>query len=237
MKILCFFPVSNGEFYSGGERQFIEISKVWKNMGNKIYIVTTDKGKLLCEKFGLKAEFHTFNPVHIKVAGLEEFLTVRRMVKTIPKENFDFIYCPGEPFSYVLASTIAKKKLKTPLVGSINLLNPEDTNIIISIKQALAYTEARRGIKYLRTVHERLIFCFKKHLRKVLVRKMDIIFSVSIYIKNLLTKMGFDKRRVYPVHIGVDYSFIKATARKFKTIRNLTHASLEASYRERALLT
>lgn len=216
MKILCFFPAGDEESYSGGERQFIEISKVWKNMGNEIHIVSNNKARLLCEKFGLKADFHIFNPVRINVAGLEEFLVVKRMIDAIPRDNFDFIYCPGEPFSYVLASVIAKNKLRIPLVGSVNLLSLEDTSILTSIKQALVYSEARRGVKYFTTVHERLIFCFKKHIRNFLIRKMDIIFSVSLYIKNLLAKMGIDKRRIYPLHVGVNFSFIHATAQKFK---------------------
>ncbi|MEM3696425.1 MAG: glycosyltransferase family 4 protein [Candidatus Bathyarchaeia archaeon] len=216
MKILCFFPVGDGESYSGGERQFIEISKIWKNMGNEIHLVANNKAKLLCEKFGLKAKFHIFNLARINLAGLEDFLTVKRMVDTIPKEKFDFIYCPGEPFPYVLASVMAKHRLRIPLVGSVNLLNPEDTSILTSIRQALVYSEARRGIKYFTTVHERLIFCFKKHVRNFLVKKMDIIFSVSHYIKDLLIKMGIEKRRIYPVHIGVNFSFIQAVAQKFK---------------------
>jgi|Deesub1362A_J573_1020465.scaffolds.fasta_scaffold00439_24 glycosyltransferase involved in cell wall biosynthesis len=219
MKILCFFPIYRASgtknAYSGGERQFVEICKVWKALGNEIHIVGTIYTKRLCEKFGLKAHIHIFTPVHVRLAGLEEFLNVKKMLDAAPKYRFNLICCPGEPFSYVLSSVLAKKNLKVSLMGNVNLMNPEDLNILSSLKETLTYTEARGGVKFFTTIHERVIFCFKKHLRNLLVKKMDVIFSVSRYIKRLLIKMGIDEKRIYVVRVGVNYFYIRSIVQKF----------------------
>ncbi|MEM3829340.1 MAG: glycosyltransferase family 4 protein [Conexivisphaerales archaeon] len=45
-------------------------------------------------------------------------------------------------------------------------------------------------------------------------KKMDIIFSVSSYIKKLLIKLGVDERRIFIINVGVDYLLVRKVAAK-----------------------
>jgi len=214
MKILCFFPIFRSvkakATFLGAERQFAEICKRWVKLGNEVHIVGTNYAKKLCEKFGLKVEAYTSEPTVLKLVGLEDYVNIRKMCKTIPNGRFDFIYCPSEPFEYVFPSVIAKKQLKTRVVGSVNLFHPDDVSMWSSFKNALAYAGYRGGIAHLKSIPRRLLFAFKKNTRTLLLKKMDLIFTVSEYIKNLLVKVGIDEERIYPVSSGIDYNYIRS---------------------------
>ena len=213
LRILCLFLADSYESYTGGERQFIEICKIWKRLGNEIHIIANTLGIMLCKRFGLTAKFYALKEPSVKIAGLEDFVVVREMLNRVPDVNFDFIYCPEERFPYILASVILKRKIKVPLICSVNLLSPEDTGIASSLKQVFAYSEARTGVKYVWAIPGRFLFFFKKMLRNFFfLKKMDIIFSVSPFIKKLLVKLGIDERRLFVVNVGVDRSLIQKIA-------------------------
>jgi len=220
MRILCFFPIfrpAKAELvYDGGERQFIEICKRWIKLGNEVHIIESNYARRLCEKYGLKVFTYTFEPTRFNLGELKDFLNIRKMIKMIPKQDFDFIYCPGEPFPYVIASVIAKKKLGIPLIGSINLFHPDDVSIFSSFRQTLAYTETRAGIAYFKDLPKRFFFTLKKCNRNFLIKKMSAIFTVSSYIKKLLVKMGVDEERIYPVAASVDFDYIQSISAKEK---------------------
>lgn len=212
------FLAGSSEFYTGGERQFIEICKVWRKSGNEICIIADNVTVALCKKFGLTANFHLFKKARFKIGGLEDFITAINMLNAIPNFSFDFIYCPEEKFLCVLASVALKKKFKAPLICGVNLLSPEDTGITSSLKQVFACSEARSGTIYIGDVPGRLFFFFKKMLRNFLLfKKVDLIFSVSPHIKKLLIKLGVNERRIFVINVGVDYSLVRKIATKTST--------------------
>ncbi|MEM0057357.1 MAG: glycosyltransferase family 4 protein [Candidatus Bathyarchaeia archaeon] len=215
MRVLCFLSVSSHESYTGGERQFVEICKVWRRLGNEVHVITDASTVMFCKRFGLTATFHVFRKPQLRIFGLEDFVMVMRMLKAVPSIKFDFIYCPEEKFPHVLASVILKKKTKIPVVCNINLLGPEDTTIASSLKQVFTYLEARNGILYLKAIPGRLFFFTKKMLRNFLfLRKMDVVFSVSPYIKKLLVKLGVDEQRIFVITVGVDRPFVQRIVAK-----------------------
>jgi len=128
--------------------------------------------------------------------GFDEILNLRRMCSLIPKENFDFIYCPNESFEYVFPSVIAKKLLSCPLVVSVNLLHPMDVSVISSLRLALEYSYYRGLEQYLKSIPERLRFTLKENLRIKLLRKADLIFAISSHVQGLLLKAGIEKKNL-----------------------------------------
>jgi len=215
MKILCIFPVlrhANSELtFTGAERQFIEICKRWIKFGSNVDIIGTHFSIKLCKAFGLEAEeTYKCKPTFLKFAGIESFIDLHKICKLIPPKRYDFIYCPNEPFEYVVCSVIAKRKLKLPLVASVNLYHPRDVKMWESFKMAIEYAPYRGIRVHLKSVPQKLLFAFKKGIRTSLLKKADLIFAISKYVKNLLLKVGIDKRRIYETSSGIAYNEIRS---------------------------
>ena len=215
MKILCFFPIfrpSNARLeYLGGERQFVEICKRWVSWGHELHVVGTEYSIRLCREFGFKLySCYSFEPSPKLAMGFDEILNLRRMCGLIPRENFDFIYCPNESFEYVFPSVIAKKLLNCPLVVSVNLLHPMDISFISSLRLALEYSYYRGIEQYLKSIPERLRFTLKKNLRINFLRKADLIFAISRHVQGLLLKAGIDRERIYFTSSGIDVAQISS---------------------------
>ncbi|MCD6457282.1 MAG: glycosyltransferase family 4 protein [Thermoproteales archaeon] len=215
MKILAIFPfarpISNEITYGGGEKRFIEIIRRWSELGNKVNVITSITGKKLLRKFELKIPALSYTPI-ILPAGVEDFLNIKRMLKKIPNENYDFIYCSGEPFVPVITSILAKKRLKVPVVASINLFNENETKFTSSFKMTFypERTSDMLGKSYFKSIPRRLLLFLKINLRNLFLKKVDLIFSVTSYLKQLLTKLGIDEERIYTVGGGIDYSLIES---------------------------
>ena len=217
MRILCLFPVlrhANAELtFTGAERQFIEICKRWIELGSDVDIVGTYFSIKLCETFGLKAdETYACEPTFFRFIGAESFVDIHKICKLIPSKKYDFIYCPNEPFEYVACSVIAKKKLKLPLIASVNLFHPRDVTVWETVKMAIEYAPYR-GVKvHLKSIPQRLLFAFKKRVRVSFLKKADLIFAISKYVKDLLLKVGIDKGRIYETSSGIAYYDIRNIA-------------------------
>jgi len=215
LRVLCFFPIfrpSNAHLeYLGAERQFVEICKRWVSWGYELHVVGTEYSIRLCREFDFKPYSSiSFEPLPKLAMGFDEILNLQRMCNLIPKENFDFIYCPNESFDYVFPSVIAKKLLSCPLVVSVNLLHPMDINFISSLKLALEYSYYRGIGQYLKSIPDRLRFAFKKILRINLLKKADLIFAISRHVQGLLLKAGIDEKRVYLTSSGIDVAQISS---------------------------
>jgi glycosyltransferase involved in cell wall biosynthesis len=143
-------------------------------------------------------------------AGLDEVLNLRRICSLIPKGDFDFIYCPNESFEYVFPSVTAKRLLDRPLVVSVNLLHPMDIKFTWSLKLAFEYSHYRGIKQHLKSIPERLRFTLKKSLRINLLRKADLIFAVSRYIRGLLIRAAIDEKRIHLTTSGVDLARISS---------------------------
>jgi len=92
----------------------------------------------------------------------------------------------------------------------VNLFHPNDVKLMASLRMALEHTTYRGLLVYFKSLPDRLIFVFKKKLRTVLLRKADLIFAVSRFVKKLLIDVGIDEHRVYSTSSGIDYKSIIA---------------------------
>ena len=61
-----------------------------------------------------------------------------------------------------------------------------------------------------RRVGRSMMITSKLYLRNLFLRKVDLIFSVSNYIKKLLKEMGIIDERIHPVGSGIDYDYIQS---------------------------
>lgn len=147
----------------------------------------------LANIFKSKIIVHYYQPLVPPPKALVDLLNVRRMIKTLPRISFDFIYCPYELFEWIFASVILKNKLKIPLVTSINLFEPHEIS-----------TFPFYMLRY------------KTFFRNLFLKKSDLIFCVSSEIKNSLIKLGIDKRRLFVVGSGVDIDKIKSVSSQEK---------------------
>ncbi len=213
MKILSILAiqrqVGSGLFFSGGDRRFFEIAKRWIRFGNEIQIVGSEYAFDLSKEFGLLTKTYTYKPSFAK-GRISDFINVRKMIRKIPLQKFDFIYCPSELFLPVTVSALTKAKLKIPLAVSVNLLDPHEIGIFPLLQNAFfpVYNHRR---PFPRDLWKIFVSTIKGYTRNLFMKRADLIFSVSSYTKRLLEKMGMKEERVFPVGGGgVDHDAIRS---------------------------
>ena len=199
LKILTFLP-HHGSAISGGERSFFEILKRWANWGNQIHIVTTKEGYSLFRRQRLKFFPHIYEFPET-VSALSWYRCVERAIRKIPHHKFDFVYS-NEPFTSVIPAFIAKNKTKAPLVVVFKSLEAHEgstTSIYRSYR-----THAHR------TILGSAIDSTCVSLRNMLAKRADLLLVVSSYYKELLTKMGIERKRIYAIKHGVNFTHISS---------------------------
>lgn len=175
--------------FTGGERQFFEVTKKWINFGHRVTIIGSRYTKYLADFFGSKVIVNIYEPLKPPPKSWADLINIRRMIRRISGEPFDFIYCPYELFEWVVASVLIKKKLKNPLVTSINLFEPHEISTFPFF-----------------------ILRYKTFLRNLFLKKSDLIFCASGDIKRSLIKLGINASRLFPIGSGINIDEIKAVA-------------------------
>lgn len=215
IRILSFYPSPpESEGFSGGIRRFFEIVGRWISLGNEIYLVGHGDICKLESVFRTKIHVKSYKFFRLGV-GLGNFINVRRMLREIPEEHFDLVYCPGEEYIQLLVSIFARKKLRVPLVGCVNALDKHETSVLRFIKGNFLSTYAYRKSIF-RCLYWALISGFQTLIRNLLLKKMDLILAVSDDIKTILQGMGLEKKRICVVSGGVDYCEIQSISQKEK---------------------
>jgi glycosyltransferase involved in cell wall biosynthesis len=115
------------------------------------------------------------------------------MIRKIPNEPIDFIYCPYELFEWICASVLVKNKLKIPLVVSINLFEPHEISTF-----------------------PLFILRYKTYFRNLFLKKSDLIFCASNEIKNWLIRLGIDSSRLISIGSGISIDDIKSVGSQKK---------------------
>jgi len=173
--------------FTGGERQFFEIIKRWSDFGHEVTIIGTSYTKYLADYFGSKVIVNLYEPLKPPPKSFVDLVNIDRMIRKITDKSFDFIYCPYELFEWVVASALVKKKLKIPLVVSINLFEPHEVSTFPFF-----------------------VLRYKTFFRNLFLKKSDLIFCVSNEIKSLLIKLGIDASRLFSVGSGIDIQQIRS---------------------------
>jgi len=214
MKILSIVPiprrVESALSFGGAERRFFEIAKRWAKSGNEIQIVGSEFAYNLSKEFGLLTKTHTYKPSFAR-GGMNDFINVRKVIKKIPLENFDFIYCPmGELFLPMTVSALAKAKLKIPLVVSVNLFESHEIGPFPLLQKAFFPVYDHHRPSSPRDFWRAFVSIIKGYTRNLFMKRSDLIFSVSSYTKRLLEKMRVDGKRIFPVGGGIDHDAIRS---------------------------
>jgi len=211
LRILSFFPFSprTNIAYSGGERRFIEIYKEWKNMGHEIDVITTESGLKLFEYFEQSPSAYLYEPTNFKYLGLNNLIDLIRIMMKIPIKKYDLIYSPGEDYLCIVPSIFAKKKFNVPVVASFNMLDSSESKLTNYISKIFQTRFAKDDyFTYLRSIPRKLLRLIIVYLRNLFSKKIDLIFSVSSYVKEILQEMGIEKERIFSVSAGIPFDKI-----------------------------
>ena len=178
---------SGTQVIGGGEVRFIEIAKRWKAKGIDVQILTTEAGKELCEKLGLKADFH------IMSAGVGTFMdyatTFLRSRLTSPIRDFEgILYSTTEHF-YDCAPAFILRKTSPLWVAVVHWVAPLTRRMIGAVPSLIFYINQRLGLRYIKS-------------------RADLVLAVSEVVAKKLRKMGLNKR-IKTVACGVDYEKIR----------------------------
>ena len=205
--------------YTGGHRLFIEIAKRWIELGNEVHVVETEYARRLSESMGLRAIAHTYSPSFNRLhytalhTYYEYFLNIRKALKRIPEEYFDFIYCPsGDIALSIILHAFAKMKLKIPLIVSYNLsrTRPKFFQSIVQIfRRGYPRSPLRRIIRIPILLPKSFLI---HYIGDKWLRKFDIIFTGSSYDKKFLVDRGIDKERIYVTGYAIDYNYIQSVS-------------------------
>lgn len=203
LKILTFFPFAGKA--TGGDRTFIETIKRWSTFGHIITIITTNEGYIILKQNGVHFIPYVFNGPRFQ-SGWREFLGshLREILQylQIPKEKFDFIYCPSEVIAYVVPAFAAKLKLKIPLIIECKALGEHEKNFFSSLKY-LIINENRPFLRPFSISSDIAI-------RNFLMKKADLVLVLSNYDKTLLNKIGIPKEKIKKILCGSNFDRIKS---------------------------
>ena len=179
-------------------------------MGNDVHIVTTSYAHRLLQEFDYDTETYLYEQTSFKRMGINDFINVRRMLAKMPEKKFDIIYAPGETFKHIVASSIARRTFKVPVVASFNLFNPDETRAIHYFLSAFKKGIYGKGtFVHLKIFPRRILATLKCYIRNSFARNIDLIFSVGSYLKELLVKMGVNPERIFVISAGVDFDRIQ----------------------------
>jgi glycosyltransferase involved in cell wall biosynthesis len=184
---------------SGGDIRWIELAKAWQSHGLEINVLTTEPGRQLCEKLGLKAEFHISTPV-------EEYSLLNVLRKTfnsifVPASLRDFrgiIYSTSEGMdNAVPAAKIRRQRGSNTWATTIHWVAPISRDRTPFLNGVLAYIDTRVGFRYI-----------KKYA--------DVILAVSTRTAEKLSVIGFPQEKIFTVECGVNSDDIMNVSNSIK---------------------
>jgi len=176
----------------GGEVRFIEIAKRWINEGIEVKILTTEAGRELCERLGLKAEFYIIS------AGtgtpVDYFMTFLRSGFKSPIKEFDgILYSTTEHF-YDCAPAFRLRKTSPLWIAVVHKVVSLARRGLGTLPSLIFYLNQRMGLRYIKS-------------------RADLVLAVSGSVAKKLRKMRFDNK-VKAVACGVDYKKIREISSK-----------------------
>jgi len=180
------------QLIGGGEVRFIEIAKRWKSKGINIQVLTTEAGRELCEKLGLKADFYIIS------AGSGTFLDYARIFlrsrfKSKIKKFDGILYSTTEHF-YDCAPAFKLRKNSPLWVAVVHWIAPFIRREAGMTSSLIFYINQKLGLRYIKA-------------------RADLILAVSKVVAQKLRRMGFNGR-VSAVECGVNYEKIREIAGK-----------------------
>jgi glycosyltransferase involved in cell wall biosynthesis len=176
---------------SGGDIRWIELAKAWQSHGLDINVLTTEPGKQLCEKLGLKAEFHIST------------LVGEYSLRNVLRKTFDSIFVPASLRDFrgmiysthegmdnaVPAAKIRRQRGSNIWATTIHWIAPIRRDRTPFLNGILTYIDTRVGFRYI-----------KKYA--------DVILAVSTRTAEKLSVMGFPQEKIFTVECGVNYDDI-----------------------------
>lgn len=187
---------------SGGDIRWIEISKIWKELGNEVHVYTTQNGAELCKKMKLDATFHLLNNRTINSMIIRYIFITLKSMFVLPDElsnlNPDLIYSASTECYDVGPAVLMKKKSGSSWVVVAHWIAP-----------------LRRHGKFINNI----LYFAQQQLGLLLIKSYaNKVLAVSPSTRNQLLDLGFPASTVHAVDCGVDYYGTNDAIRKYKDL-------------------
>lgn len=184
---------------SGGESRFIELGKYWQKMGYEIHLQSSEGGKVLCDKMGLKVILHKITSTD-QESRAEMYRRMITLFIDLPKIIIEFksgiVYSTSEQVYDALPGFFLKlfygKNIKW--ASAVHWLPP-------------VLFWQRKSSKW----YNSLFFMISERLGLILAYLLaDSLFPVSAATYNDMYKSRFRGRKIKTVKCGVNLSEIES---------------------------
>ncbi len=213
MKILIMVNTGASDLgVSGGDRIFIEFSKIW-SATNAIKIITWPQAHRVCVNSGL-------NKVEFDVVGIEDekiflpllylertFIAMLKALTIKRKDMPEMLFSSSDFWPDVIPAFILKlRSKKIKWMAAFYFFAPTP----FYSKEDVAY----RGGKF-KLSFRSLCYYLTQRLSYLLIKKFaDLILVSNQLDKNLFVKDGFSEDSILPIYGGVDFRYISSFPQK-----------------------
>lgn len=202
--------ITDANSMSGGDKNFIELGKIWQKKGHKIVIVTIPEGKKMCLRAGLKTKFILLPDLNPQRFGVffsyiyrltTSILILRRLfLKNGPR----VILSSSHYLTDLLPAFFLKIRHKNAKWGIfLHLIFPNPfKGYQYAYQPGWQIPKANQILNWL---FQFLSFFLAKH-------SAQKIFCVNQEIEKYLLKRGFKKRKISSYPNGINHQFISQIA-------------------------
>jgi glycosyltransferase involved in cell wall biosynthesis len=182
---------------SGGETRFIEIAKRWAEEGYEIHLLSSQGGKKLCERMGLRVTLHCFSQSKASSRFALVFYALKAFF-VLPRSLRDFegiVYSANEMVFDVFPALRLKRKSPSRVIWAtvVHWLPPFPP---------WKRSESKVLNATLFFINQRLSLMFAN-------RYADWLLAVSPSTSRQLTKWGANQRKVHTVKCGVNFDEVR----------------------------
>jgi glycosyltransferase involved in cell wall biosynthesis len=220
MKIYHFGFEKAGKDISGGERCMIENIKYFQSKKIMNIFLTTDNGKEVYEKLGLKENnfleykiinsYYTEQKYHLFISYILRTFKAIKLIKNIKINDNDILICHSEFFPNSIPFYILSKKHKGPkLFYWFHMLSP---NIFRGYEGEFT---GKFNLPNPRIIHYKL----NQVLYRYLTLNRGTILTVNPYYKDILKKL-YPKNKIYDIkkYSGVKIDNKKNISKKYDLV-------------------
>lgn len=198
--------ITTANSISGGDKNFIELAKIWRKRSRKITIITNRVGKKICLSHQLKAEFILLPDIEVNKFGtfltfLYRLLTAAWVLKLVPKNSFRIVFSSSHYLTDILPAFFLKlkqKQLRWAIFINLYFPNPF-RGYQFSYQQGWQFPKINESLNWI------------SQFFSLLLAKgwADKIFCLNQQIKTLFLQKGFPQKKLLVFTYGVDRDLIR----------------------------
>ncbi len=176
---------------SGGDVRWIEVAKVWQQRGVLVSVLTTETGRALCGKLGLKAKFLVAS-TRQSPSAVSYLVSLSRVADSLPKLRgaIDVVYSSTEHLYDVLPGYFLKSRFAARVwLSVLHWVAPPLRRNTNPIRSGLFFLSQRLSFRLLR-------------------RAADAVLCVSPQTRKDASNLGMSEARLHLVGCGVPFEEI-----------------------------